>query len=446
MGEAIDRLRAGMDPIAAGHYLIGLSGGADSVALLMILLTDIRKGSIRAEAVHVNHGLRGAESDADEQFAADLCRREGIPLHVYRADLHGRRDEDAARKARLDCFRRCLAETGAQAVMLAHQADDQAETVLMRLLRGAGPDGLGGMKKAETTAGIPLIRPLLHLRRSEIREALRADGIAWREDSSNDDRGYLRNRIRMELIPEMEKISGEAVSRICLAARLTGLDNDALSAEASELFDSIRDGDRIDANALAKAPEALQGRVLRLWWRENGPEMKERSLNARQTAELMRLLTRSSGKANLPGNYYAVRGERFLHFTGGQTADSGVVPVTGPETRFGGMILRSGPSEGNPGNGRISQEVPEGFTEGCVIRTRRPGDRIRPFGSSGSRKLQDYLTDRRVDEPFRDQIPLLCRGNEVLLVCGIGAGGIPKWDESRPNLRLTWQGKIPWMK
>ena len=122
----------------------------------------------------------------------------------------------------------------------------------------------------------------------------------------------------------------------------------------------------------------------------------------------------------------------------------GMRPVA--ELMFGDFLLKETPSEGNPGDGKRSQEVPEGFTRGCVIRTRQPGDRIRPFGSAGSRKLQDYLTDRKIPEPYRNRIPLLCRDDEVLLVCGVGAGNIPRLDGRTPSVRLTWHGDMPWME
>ena len=136
MREAIGKLRERMDPIREGFYLIGLSGGAYSTPLLTALMPEIRGGVFRAEAVHVNHGLRGDESDGDEAFCGELCRREGIPFHAFRADLDGRKDEASAREARFAIFRRCLQETGAQAVILAHHADDQAETFLMRHFLG----------------------------------------------------------------------------------------------------------------------------------------------------------------------------------------------------------------------------------------------------------------------------------------------------------------------
>ena len=447
MGEAVDRLREKLLPIPAGRYLIGLSGGADSVALLEMILPLVRQGDISAEAVHINHCLRGQESDRDETFVRDLCRREQIPLHVYRADLKGRKDEASARAARFEYFRECISLTGADGIILAHHADDQAETFLMRLIRGAGPDGMESMDPEENMAGLRVLRPMLSLRRGEIRQALREDGIAWREDSSNLDESYLRNRIRLELIPEMERISSGAAGRISRAAGLIREDNRFLNGEASKLVDRLSEGSRIDADSLCEVPDALKSRILRMWWNGNGPALKERGLNSIQTEELIALTKRKQGRVNLPGGMIAVRGRKYLHLTSGKQIFPGApVPFDAQEVSFGNYTLTAGPSEGNPGDGKKSQEVPQGFTDGCVLRTRRPGDRIRPFGSKGSRKLQDYLTDRHVDEPFRDRIPLLCRENEVLLVCGVGAGNIPAWDPDHDPVRLTWHGDIPWMK
>ena len=444
MGEPIETLRRKLSPIPGGRCLIGLSGGADSVALLMMLLPDIREGRIRAEAVHVNHGLRGAESDGDEQWCRELCEKERIPFFAARIDLSGRRDEAAAREARYAVFRQRAAETGADALLLAHHADDQAETFLMRLLRGAGPEGLACMKEADTAGGLRILRPMLSLRREEIRGALRAEGISWREDTTNSDPSYLRNRIRQELIPALTGISSTAVEKICSAAALTGEDNRALNRQAEALLAQTADGRMLDAETLAAAPAALRRRVLRMWWKEQGPALDEHTLSTAQTEALDALLTGPKGKINLPGDTHAVRDGKYLFLTGAKNPVPEPVPVTGQETVFGDFRLTETPSEGSPGDGKITQEVPEGYTRGCVIRTRRPGDRIRPFGSSGSRKLQDYLTDRHIAEPFRDRIPLLCRDGEVLLVCGVGAGNIPVTDGRTPAVRLTWHGKMPW--
>ena len=445
MAETIETLRKKIPPVQEGKYLLGFSGGADSVALMMLLLPAIRAKRIRVEAVHVNHGLRGTESDDDERFCYEFCKKESIPLSVYRADLSGRKDEAFAREARYGAFRKRYAETGADGLILAHHADDQAETFIMRLLRGAGPDGLECMKTDEYVGEIRILRPMLSLRREEIRDALRADGISWREDASNTDTSFLRNRIRYELIPVMNRISEKAVDMICRAATISGEDSLVLNAMAAELINRISDERRLDAYELAKEPTAIRRRALRIWWQSHGPVLKEHALSAAQTERLERLLDAEKGKVNLPGGLHAVRWKRFLFLTEEETTVPEPVMINGTETEFGSFRLTESKSEGDPGDGKKTQEVPAGFTRGCVIRTRQPGDRIRPFGSRGSRKLQDYLTDRKVAEPFRDGIPLLCRGNEVLLVCGVGAGNIPYWKPDVFNVRLTWHGDMPWI-
>ena len=434
-----------MYPIKAGRYLIGLSGGADSVALLMTLLPDIRDGRIAAEAVHVNHGLRGTESDDDEKFCRELCEREGVPLTVYQADLQGKTDEDSARKARYGFFREKYKAFKADGLILAHHADDQAETFLMRLTRGAGPEGLECMREDETVEDIRIFRPMLRIKREEIRTALTEDGTGWREDSTNTDTTYLRNRVRQELIPALEAISESAVDKICRTAGMIAADNDVLDAAAEKLLRENAKGSILNAAAITAEPEAVRRRVLRKWWNAEGPALEEHALSAAQTEALTALLDVTKGKTNLPGGVYAVRTGKHLILRRSEKEEAPEpAAFSGKETVFGDYRITVGPSEGNPGDGKKTQEVPDGFFEGCEIRTRRPGDRIRPFGSTGSRKLQDYLTDRRIGEPFRDQIPLICRGNEVLLVCGVGAGNIPRWNREDHPVRITWHGETPW--
>ncbi len=444
-GKATSQLREGIRLPESGNYLVGLSGGADSVALTIMIAEKVREGTIHAEAVHVNHGLRGTESDEDERFVRELCRKLGIKCHVYRANLAGRSDEATAREARFECFRQALRETGADGMMLAHNADDQAETFMMRLLRGAGADGLQCMAEEQETNGIRILRPMLTLGRNEIREALRTDGIPWREDSSNRDKAYFRNRIRIELIPKIEEIAPGAVKRICETARLIRKDNEALQSAARERLKTAAKADLLGTDELESDPEAIQSRTLRMWWRANGPKLDEHELSSDQTKQLMMLLKTEKGTVNLPGGYHANRSPGFLHLSGPVRETPAPVEVRRPETSFYGFRLTETSSEGNPGDGKRTQEVPAGFTDGCEIRTRRPGDRIRPFGLVGSKKLQDYLTDRKIPEPFRDRIPLLCRGKEVLWVCGVGAGDIPRWSEEERSVRLTWHGDMPWI-
>lgn len=436
--KGMEDLRTKMAPLPAGRYLIGLSGGADSVALLALLAGE------SPEAVHVNHGLRGAESDGDEEFVRKLCDTYNVPLHVYRPDLQGRRDENTAREARFRCFRECMAETGADYLVLAHHADDLAETFMMRLLRGAGPEGLGCMKPADERDGIRILRPMLGIRRAEIRNALRGSGIPWREDSSNESTAYLRNDVRIRLMPLLEEMKPGAAGRIAETARMIAAENEALAAETEQFLRDHAGKRWLDPRPLTNETPGMRKRILRQWWRDNAPRMAEHELSAEQTERLAALAVSDGGKINLPGGLHAEKGRQALHLTGFPRETLPEAPVTDTKTDFGSFSLLAGPGKGNPGDGKRAQEVPAGWAEGCVIRTRRPGDRITPFGMTGSRKLQDYLTDRGIDAPWRDQIPLLCRGSEVLLAGGVGAGNIPEWTEQREHIRLTWAGEMPW--
>ena len=441
MKPSLDCLMELMNPVPFRHCLAGVSGGADSVALLVMLS---RKRGYNIEAIHVNHGIRGDAADQDEAFVRELCRNMNIPLHVYRPELHGRKDENAAREARYQCFSACMKETGAECLVLAHHEDDLAETFMMRLMRGAGTEGLGCMACSSEAYEIRIIRPMLKMRRQDIRAVLTAEGISWREDDSNRNPAYLRNEVRQRLIPLMEEMSPGATGRIANAARSIAADNETLNREIRKLLDLCAGARWIDIRAVSPLTRGQLSRLLRQWWRDNTPRLKEHELSAAQTEQLVALSLSARGKMNLPGGMYAVKGRQALHLTGFPDERPQDVPVAGRITRFGNHSLEIGPGEGNPGDGMTEQEVPAGFAKDCIIRSRRPGDRIQPFGMRGSRKLQDYLTDRGIDEPWRDRIPLLCRGNEVLLAAGVGAGNIPEWKKNEAHDRLRWLGDMPW--
>lgn len=445
MNEIWEDLRHRMDPLPEGRALVGFSGGADSAALLTLLLLLREEGKLFPEAVHVNHGLRGAEAEADAEAAERFCREREIPFHLYRLSLGERRDENAAREGRYACFRACAEETGIRHLILAHQREDQAETFLMRLLRGAGPEGLGCMRPREEREGYTVLRPLLRLSGRELRRALEESGIPWREDRSNGEDVYLRNRIRHRLLPEMEELAPGAAERICRAAELIGEAADAARLRAERALADWGGGGYLLPEGLSGLEEAEKALVMRLWWRREGPLLPERNPDYQQTRSLVSLAEAAAGTVvNLPGGWRAERGRQALHLIPPERESLSPVPYDAAGCALGGIALRTEPSRGNPGNGRRAQEVPPGFPEGCEIRTRRPGDYIRPFGMEGRRSLQDYLTDRKIDAPWRDRLPLLCRGQEVLLAAGVGAGHIPAWKSDEEHIRLVWDGRMPW--
>ena len=305
MRTGMESLRERLNPVPEGKCLAGISGGADSLALLMILRTV---PGVEVEAVHVNHGLRGAESDEDEAFVRDLCERLSVPLRVRRLNLGGRRDENAAREARYGAFEEVLKERRISQLVLAHQRDDQAETILMRLLRGTGPDGLGGMSRVEEWKGYTLLRPMLDISGEELREALRENGIVWREDGSNQNTDYFRNRVRLELLPKMEEMAPGIAGRLCQTAELITQDAEALTTEAEKLLNGYSGAGWIKTEALERAPEAVRSRALRIWWNRNGPLRKQRGLTCPQTRRLEGLLDREPGAVeNLPAGWRARR-------------------------------------------------------------------------------------------------------------------------------------------
>ena len=228
----LDRIAMRMGEIPP-HVLVGFSGGCDSTALVLLL----EKKQVHLTCVHVHHGMRGEEADADEAFVRDFCRMHDLPLLVYHAQPPEHPSEGWAREARYGFFREAMEQSGAQALVLAHHSDDQAETVLQHLLRGSGLRGLCAMKRETEVQGMRILRPLLGISHHELQSALEEAGQNWREDSSNRSGRYLRNRVRNELLPLMEALAPGASARIAQTASLLAEDEDALApAEAASFF------------------------------------------------------------------------------------------------------------------------------------------------------------------------------------------------------------------
>ena len=253
-GTALEKLGSRLDPVPAGRCLLGLSGGADSCALLHLLLPLRSSGKLQLEAVHVNHGLRGKESDGDEDFVRQLCEEKGVLLHVLRVDLSGRRDENTAREKRYEAFETVLRERDISMLILAHHREDQAETFLLHLLRGAGPEGLAGMKPLEKRSFYSILRPMLDISGVELRQAMTEEHLAWREDGTNHTPDYLRNRLRMELIPLMEELAPGSGRHMARAALLIGQDGEALAQEAETLAAANSGPGWLETDALEGVP------------------------------------------------------------------------------------------------------------------------------------------------------------------------------------------------
>jgi tRNA(Ile)-lysidine synthase len=303
-------------PPVPGDALVGqrvaaaVSGGADSVALALWLhdfATRPAPAFTFVGLIHVNHALRGAESEADEVFCRDLARRLALPIDVVAAPIAvtGRSPESAARDARYVAFDAAAARLGATVVCTAHTADDQAETVLLRLLRGAGLRGLSGIRSANRQ----IVRPLLECRRNHLRAALVQVGERWREDASNSDVSIPRNLIRRELLPVIERVATqiapggiEAVARFAAYAAEDEqfLEEAAISVAARLVSSGPGDGVTLVRDQLAAAPAPLARRVVRLAAATIAPD---RAWSAVHIEAVLRLARRAQGggSLDLPG-------------------------------------------------------------------------------------------------------------------------------------------------
>lgn len=424
-------------PNQSEKLLVGLSGGADSVALLLLLLEN----GAQVSAVHVNHGLRGEASDGDEAFVRALCDQHDVPLYAYRLSPPENPGEGWAREARYACFHQAMAASGADALVLAHHRDDQAETLLLHLLRGAGLNGLAGMSPDTMLEGMRVLRPLLYFSRASLRAYLNQKEQTWREDVTNADSRYLRNAVRNELLPVMERLAPGAAQRLALTCSLLAEDGAALDALAAD-FLRAHPGDALPLAALQGQHPGMQKRILRMWWAEAAAPAEERSLSAVQTTALHALLDEpASTRCNLPGGWHGQSGWTHLHLI--PPGKKEIILET-PALESHRLTIEA--YNGDPGDGQGSQAIPRRWLMECTVRSRRKGDYIRPFGAAGRQSLQDYLVNRRIDAAFRDRVPLLCRGSEVLLVGGVGAGGVPKTNEDDDPVLLRWTEAFPWQR
>jgi tRNA(Ile)-lysidine synthase len=286
------------------RWLVGVSGGADSVGLLHLLVAE---GFKELVVCHLDHGLRGEASAGDAEFVKELASQMGLVCEVGRADVAGRMAqrgeslETAARGLRHNFFAECVGKFGTQTVLLAHHADDQAETVLWNLLRGS--NGWKGMREVQvlvTESGVELEvqRPLLALRREEIRAWLVARGIGWREDASNLEPIGIRNRLRNEIFPSLREIAGrDAVAAFARAA------GDAAEAEALEDWAleqaRVRDPQgRLHLAVLRSLPVVVQRIALRRFLLDQGIRGVDRRLLERGLALLE---VEHAASVNLPG-------------------------------------------------------------------------------------------------------------------------------------------------
>lgn len=420
--------------VPGDRVVVGLSGGADSVSLLEILSSLKDEYNLTLIPAHLNHRFRGDESDGDDRFCRDISARHGLKLVSEGVDLpalireKGLSPQAGARQVRYDFFRRTAAARGASRIALGHHADDQAETFLMRLLRGAGSRGLSGIPVYRDPG---VIRPLLEIRRREILEFLEERGVAYREDSSNSKDIYLRNRIRLELLPLLaERYNPTIVDGLCTTADLLREEDDYLRQLAEEHFDPIPvdDGFAIDLSAMQSLHPALVRRVVRM--AASHGETEDREISARHVSAVIALMSRpgSSARVDLPGDLEVRKVYDRLEFRCRREAEdftglhrlppSGREPIVALGIEVECQLLSPGEVTG-PENRNTALLDYERCVPPLAVRTRIPGDTFCPEGLGGTKKVKRFFIDEKIPSQDRKSVPLFVnRENQILWVGG----------------------------
>lgn len=442
----LDLFRPGM------RVAVAVSGGADSVALLRALVSERERLGLVLSVVHVNHGIRGGEADADCSFVEALAAAHSLPFHLERVDApvaastNRETLEEAARNLRYAFFNRLMASGHAEAVATAHTLDDQAETVLHRLLRGAWTEGLGGIHPvlAAPKNGGPILRPFLSTRRAEIEAWLLATGQPWREDSTNLDQAHTRNRIRHSLLPELAKFNPRIATRLAHTATLARDEEDYWSRELARVLPSlllpgkpVRGGGRssapgvpstaVEVERLRALHPALRRRVLRAAASQLGV-----ALDFFETEQLMRLCepgasTQAGKRTGIGAQLSAQRSARELRLLKQKLPAPGedsttteaslyTLPIPGEVTAPNfGIHVRVELGRPPPcGNGLAAPRVPD-----AILRAPRPGDKVRLRHSSGPRKLKDIFERLNIAAADRPSWPLIEWNGEIVWMQGI---------------------------
>ena len=418
---------------------IAVSGGADSIALFHLLLPLCKEMDITPVVMHLNHGLR-AESEEEARFVTKLAKANDLVLATETVNLKHRKNsnqslEMAAREARLRFYGDCTENCNLNAIATGHHADDVCETLILRLARGSGIDGLAGMRPLTVlkvrdgcATSVTVIRPLLNIASSALREWLENRNLKWHDDLSNLDTSIPRNNVRHNLMPFLrENLQPDIDGRLCHSAATLREDEALLNDLANEKLNAIQYSSSLLVPALLKLPLAIQRRLLRLWFFEQDLAAAAgfRSINEL----LVQCATPDNRwRLQLAKNVIAKFDKNLLSLVNPEIIE--MLPEV--ELKPGERVLW--------GNFEIKVELSSGFEASShgvgifpascsldakklkgktvTVRQRRDGDRINPTGLQGSKKVKDIFIDAKIPQEGRDAIPLITCGDDLLWIPG----------------------------
>jgi tRNA(Ile)-lysidine synthase len=435
------------------RVLVGVSGGPDSVALLHLLYDLREEMGLHLEIAHLQHGIRGEEAREDARFVAELAEKLGLPFHLKEVNL--RQIKSAAGKGNLEALARAeryrffvdvARERNLGKIATAHTQDDQAETLLMWFLRGAGLKGLGGMPPVHELDGIIdsagrliVIRPLLGVSRAEIEEYLNEKQLTFRLDHSNQDLSFLRNWIRLKLIPQLkEKMDRNLPARLAQQAELIREEDALLDTLAHAAINEIRTAEVMNRGSLLKHSKAMQRRLLRLWIEATRGHL--RGLDFQHVEALLDLITNGppQGRLSIPGGWQLVKEYETLRLKkqsrrmGQQCACYSYALQVGEDLHIheAGLMIQtraiSLPLPSLPNN--LTEAVFDVAALGAdlTLRNFRHGDRFQPLGTAGHKKVKELFIEKKAPLSIRATLPLLVLGDEVIWIPGYGRSDVGK--------------------
>jgi len=427
--------------------LVAVSGGPDSVCLLHILVKLREELGIRLHIAHLNHQLRGTESEADAQYVSDLAHRLDIPATIEQRDVKAYQAqqhvslEEAAREVRYTFLAQAAKSIGANRAAVGHTADDHIETILMHLIRGTGTKGLRGLQPSSrwqsSGNSLTIVRPLLPVSRWETADYCHNHQLMPRIDASNLSLSPLRNRIRHQLLPLLESYNPQVAEALLRTARIASDDLAFLDKETTRQWGKIV---QIQGNAITlnkkrvlELPAALKRYLLRRVIEDLLGNLKD--IERRHIEEIMDALTKPAGKRlSLPGGLvFSIEYDQYL--VGPEPAALSPFPILGaefplklpgetvlPGWRVGATIISPSTAKGKGiglRNNLFTAYLDRDKTgDKLLVRPRRPGDRFQPLGMNQPKKLGEFMIDSKIPSAWRQRIPLVCSPKHILWVVG----------------------------
>lgn len=417
--------------------VVGVSGGPDSMALLAFLHQMQDHYNLQLQVAHLNHGFRGKEALKDAQFVHDMAQRFGLPCAIKTVDVPSFKkkstlsSQEAAREVRYQFLEEVRKRCNASKIALGHNADDQAETLMMWLLRGTGLQGLGGIPPVRRG----IIRPLIETTREEIETFLTEKNIPFVVDSSNQNPDYLRNKLRQQLFPLLkEHYNPQLVKRLAKTASIVRLDNEYLDSITQAMLEDIivsRDSTSavINRTALLALPVALQVRCIRSVLEKVKGNLKR--ISATHCNAILKIVSndKPSKVLQLPDGIRVEKSYQQLKLTRPQSAplpfhysftaipDRVRIQEIGREMHF--AIVEGNDHASIDNNARVACLDEGKVVMPLTIRNVKPGDRFQPLGMEGEKKIKDFFIDEKVSLPERRRIPLVLCKEVVVWVGGM---------------------------